>query len=181
VGENGSGKETFTQLLEGIVGQSNLTHLRTSDLLKETLTMWHVPLTRRNLQEMAIIMDKAYGVGTLSRALLGRVRHANTDIVILDGMRWLSDMELVRSFTPNIVVYITASIEKRYERTKARKEKEGEDKTSFEQFVSEEHIATEVDIKKLAEQADYTIVNDDSLEDFKSKVQEFYDTKLKNL
>ena len=171
VGENGSGKETFATLLKEILGSDAVTHVHTSDILKETLKMWHVSLTRRNLQDMAIIMDHTYGKGTLSRALAGQVKASNTKIVILDGVRWQSDVELIRSINPNKLVYVTASLEHRFERTKKRKEKVGEDQTTFEQFLKEEQIETELDIKNIAKGADITIVNDGSIEDFREKIK----------
>ncbi len=171
VGENGSGKETFANLLKEKFGTNAVTHIHTSDLLKETLTAWSVPLTRRNLQDMAIIMDHAYGKGTLSRAIKERITNAKTDFVILDGVRWQSDVDLIRSITPNKLVYITASVEHRYERIKTRKEKVGEDQASFEQFLKEEQIETELEIKNIGKGADITIVNDGSIEDLRREVE----------
>ena len=82
-------------------------------------------------------------------------------------MRWQSDVDLIRSITPNKLVYITASVEHRYERIKTRKEKVGEDQASFEQFLKEEQIETELEIKNIGKGADITIINDGSIEDLR--------------
>ena len=62
-------------------------------------------------------------------------------------------------------------MEHRFERIKTRKEKVGEDQTSFEQFLKEEQIETELEIKNIGQGADITIINDGSIEDLREKVE----------
>ena len=72
------------------------------------------------------------------------------------------------------MVYITADQPLRYERLKNRSEKVRETGLSFDQFMKEENIETEKLIPQLGEQADVKIENAGSLEDFKTKVEEFF-------
>lgn len=55
-GEKGSGKETFVKLLAELNPNQGITHLRSSDILRETLQIWSIPETRTNLQLLPVIM-----------------------------------------------------------------------------------------------------------------------------
>lgn len=171
VGEKGSGKETFTKFLEE-VSDRKIAHVRFSDLLKETLELWSIPHSRENLQKLAVVMNQGYGEGTLSNAMFERLKNIKADIIVIDGVRWESDVELVRRFPKNFLIYITADLKTRYERLKKRGEKEGESTTTFEQFVSEENAANELLIPKIGEEADFKIENNSSFEQLKQKIRE---------
>ncbi len=173
VGEKGSGKETFVNVLRECLPDTTISHFRTADILKQTLNIWHLPTTRRNLQDLAIVMDQHYGLGTLTRALAANIAKDENEIVIFDAVRWDTDVEMVRGFAKNYLIYITADVETRYFRTKARKEKEGEASTSYEQFMEEEKVGTELQIPKIGATADVKILNTGQLTEFKAKVGKF--------
>lgn len=175
-GENGSGKETFVQLLAKIVSDKTIDHIKSSDFLKETLDLWDIPSTRSNLQNLAIIMDNQYGKGSVSKAIYKKMLDSAADIVIFDGVRWDTDVEAIRRFTDSHLIFITADPQLRYERLKQRKEKVGEDTTSYLQFLTEEKAKTEVFISQLSSSADFKIENDGSLDDLKQKVAEFHNS-----
>lgn len=172
VGEKGSGKETFGNYLLDKKSLS-IERIRFSDLLKETLSLWDIPHTRENLQKIVVVMDNAFGKGTLSNAVLKRVYKLNANIIIIDGVRWLTDEEFIRKFPKNLMVYITANVKTRFERTKKRLEKVGEGK-SYAQFLREEKAKNELLIGKIGGRADVKIENNESLKEFKEKVEDFY-------
>ncbi|MES2436568.1 MAG: hypothetical protein V4519_01005 [Patescibacteria group bacterium] len=178
VGEKGSGKDTFAECLQHCTNDYRIKRVRSSDILGETLDMWHLPKTRHNLQHVAIVMDEGFGKGTLTNALRTRIEQMDADIVVFDAVRWMSDLEMVRSFPCNFLVYITADSKTRYDRTVKRKEKVGEATTSFEEFVQDELISTETDIPKIGAQADIKIENTDDIAKFKALVVEFYQQKV---
>lgn len=177
VGEKGSGKETFGNLLMEIVKDKKIIRIRFSDILNYTLKLWDLDSTRENLQNLAIAMDGAYGAGTLSQAIAKQIKDSSADIVILDGIRWKSDVDLLKSFPKNILVYITADLDIRYHRLKLRREKKDEAK-SYEQFMREEKAQNELQIPQIGFGADVKIENNGSLEELKTQVQEFTASKL---
>lgn len=174
VGEKGSGKGTFVHILQALATQS-IECVKSSDILADTLTMWDIPLTRSNLQQLAIIMNGKYGNTSLSHAVEKRIGALPSSIVIYEGIRWPSDLDMIRKFPKHILVYVTAPAETRYKRTLARKEKVGEGEATFEQFMEEEKVLTETQIVKIAAEAEVRIENTGSKEDFEKKVKEFCD------
>lgn len=179
VGEKGSGKGAFTNLLRTILpSYIKFASYRFSDPLVQTLTEWDIPATRANLQNFIVIMENQFGKGLLSARIKKMVRESQADIIILDGIRRLSDVEMLRDFPNNILLYITAPPEIRYNRIKARGEKIGEAETTWGQFITEDNAPTESLITTIGEtQSDWTIANAVDEADFKTflaEVTEFF-------
>lgn len=174
VGEKGSGKGSFVHMFQALSSKS-VDCVKSSDILAETLNLWDIPLTRSNLQQLAIIMNGKYGDTALSHAVEKRIKEFGADTVIYEGIRWPSDVEMIKRFPKSILVYITASPETRYKRTLERKEKVGEGSATFEQFMQEEKVATETSIPGIAAQASVKIINEGSKEDLEKKVREFWE------
>ena len=126
-------------------------------------------------------MDENFGKGTLTNAIYERIKNDKKNIVIYDGIRWQTDVEMIRSFHKNILIYITANPKVRYERLKERKEKIGEENLTFEQFMKEEKAYTEIFISRIGKTADFKIENNYSIEKFKDKVKEFSERYLKGV
>ena len=178
VGEKGSGKETFAKIFQSLMPDKKIAHIRFSDHLKDTLTLWDIPITRANLQKIAIVMKDNFSPDAVSHAVYQRINAQDADYILLDGVRWESDVELTQEFKNNLLVYITADLKVRFERLKTRNEKVGEETTPYEQFTKEEQAENELLIPEIGASSDYKIENDGSLEEYKQKVEEFISKKL---
>jgi dephospho-CoA kinase len=178
VGEKGGGKETVTRFLGECAGVP-IAHLRFSDILGETLAIWGLPFTRENTQKLPVAMNQFYGEGTLTRAMEARIRKRPEELVVLDGVRWLTDEQLLRSFPHALIVYVTAPIQTRFERTRARKEKAGESNTTWELFVEQEHAHNEIFISDIGSRADVKLVNNGTFEELKENVRTIFEEKIR--
>ncbi len=172
VGEKGSGKGTFPKILEEIVPDKRIVKTTFSDVMTDTLNIWGLERSRENYIKLVVAMRDTFGADVLANAVKKRVLELEGDIVIIEGMRWLADLEMIKSLQGKII-YITADPKIRHERTLARGEKAGETTTTFEDFMKEESAPTEVDIPKIAYEADFTINNNGSFEEFKAQVKLF--------
>ena len=160
VGENGSGKGTFVKALRKAFPGYRIRHRRFSDLLSKTLRDWSLPKTRRNLQKMAVGMRNEFGPNTLAHAMEEVIRRdlieeiakrdyqdknrTKSPLVILDGVRWMPDVKMLKKLPNSILCYITADQEIRFTRMKKRKEKKGEAFMTWERFLREEKAPNEV-------------------------------------
>ncbi len=179
VGENGAGKDTFTTFFRAAAAPTQVAKLRFSDVLAQTLNTWGIPLTRSNLQNMAIIMDNQYGKGSVTRAAETRIKKQKAEIIIIEGVRWKTDVPMLKNFPNSFLVYITADKKIRYDRLKRRGEKVDEKTKTYDQFLKEEKAGTEVEIPEIGSNADYKIENNGTLDEFRSAVEEFYKTRIK--
>ncbi len=183
VGEKGSGKEEFGNILHTLVGRDErfasrgpiLIRQRFSDILNETLKNWDISNDRANLQKLAQVMNHGFGEGTLTRAVRARFIKDESWILIADGVRWESDEAMIRSIPNNILIYITASPQTRYERSKQRIARTGESEKTFEQFCEEEQAPNEIHISRIGSRADVRIDNIGSIEDFREAVRACYE------
>lgn len=178
VGEKGSGKDTFARFLQEIIKDKSVVHLRFSDLLKKTLNLWDLQITRANLQKLAQVLEEGFGSGAVAHGIEIQIRKSNADIIILDGIRWIPDVKLLKKFPSHILVYITADSKLRFERLKTRGEKKGESEMAYEQFLKEEKAPNELLIPEIGSKADYKIINNSSIEDFKKEVEKFLNSLL---
>ncbi len=169
VGEKGSGKDTFAQILSEVTDKT-IEHIRFSDLLRKTLEIWDISPTRENLQKIAQVLEE-FGPGTVAHGLEKEIESANAQIVILDGVRWKPDLELIQKFPDHKLIYITAAAEERYKRLKNRGEKIGESEMDYAQFMKEEKAPNEILIPELGWSADYKIENNGSIDEFREKVK----------
>ena len=180
LGEKRSGKGTFVNFLTECARPKRVGRIRSVDVLYETLKIWGIDATRMNLTNLAIAMDGAYGKGTLTEAVRQRIAKESSDIVIFDGVRWPTDEKLIRSFDKNLIVYVTAGAETRWKRGLKAGEKVGEDKATLEEFLKEEKAKTEEFIPDIGSRADFKIVNEGTLEDYKKEAQKFCEKFLNN-
>jgi dephospho-CoA kinase len=177
-GETGSGKGAFVEYLKHCVARYIVRKVSSSDILNETLDTWDMEKTRSNLQKLAIAMDKEFGQGTLTHAVARRINETFADIVVFDGVRWESDVDMIRSYNKNLLVYITADVKKRYERARNRKEKIGEAFASLDNFIKSETVSTESNIPLVGAKADVKIENNGTTDEFREMIEKFCSEKV---
>ena len=171
IGEKGAGKQTFNDSLQKILKNNKIQVVKSGEMPLEALNFWDLPNTRANLQNLAIIMDQTYGEGTVSRAVKTKIANSEANIIIFDGIRWQTDIDVVRQFSRNILIYITAKAKLRYQRLKERQEKADEKTLTWEQFLKEERAKTETFIPIISKQADIMLDNNGSIEDLGTQIE----------
>jgi dephospho-CoA kinase len=74
---------------------------------------------------------------------------------------------------------VTADLKLRYERTKMRKEKDGEEDATLEQFLEEEGRLTELSIHEIGRHAEFKLNNNGTAEELKKQTDEMMKKILK--
>jgi dephospho-CoA kinase len=189
VGPPLAGKETVANTLEALLKKDGFTvsRHRFSDPIRETLTLWGLSHGRENEQLMAQLMvaPNFFGPATLAKAIDARLRKNSTNVGILDGMRWHADEEMLREFPKNgvksLIVYVTASPDRRYERLRARN-RSGESQTTREEFDRQNKARNEIDIPDIGSRADIKLENNhDKVGELQSDIERAYREKIKPL
>jgi dephospho-CoA kinase len=171
IGEKGAGKGTVSDYL---IEKYGAIHYGTSKILRRSLEDLHVPITRDNLIKLALVLKEGYGPTIIIDSLIQDMSKSGSDVIIADGIRMHGDVEPFRKkYGQNFyLVYVTADLKLRYERTKSRKEKEGEDKATFQQFLDEEGRLTEVSIHEIGKDAEFKLNNNGTADELKKQVDE---------
>ena len=170
IGEKGSGKGTVADYLTEKCGAE---HFGTSKILRRTIESLHLPSTRENYIKLALILKNGFWPSVVIDALITDIEHSDAKVVIADGIRMHGDVEPFRKkYGKNFfLVYVTADLKIRYERTKSRKEKAGEDKTTLQEFIDEEAQLTEVSIHEIGRKADFKFNNNKTQKDLEKQVE----------
>lgn len=166
-GEKAGGKGTIAAYCREKYGASSY---RFSDVLFEILRLLDVEPSRQNLVALSVSVRRDFGETILARALSKKVANDDHELIVVDGIRRLGDIETLRTLPGFCLVYVTADVQKRYERSRARGEKTGDATQTLEQFIAEESAETEASIRDTAALATTTITNNGTFEDLYKQV-----------
>jgi len=172
-GTFGSGKDT---LAEYLLEQKNYFHVSTGDLVREESEKRHNS-TERNpyLQETATYLRRTFGGDILIKKGLERFEQLQQSKtyhgVVFTGLRSLGEAKGIKQAGGQLI-FVDAPVEIRYKRMQDRK-RDNEINMSLEGFkASEANEQTQSDddaefnIYRIKDEADDTIMNDDTLETF---------------
>lgn len=177
IGEKGAGKGTVSDYL---IKKYSAVHYGTSKILRRTLEDLHLPVTRDNLIKLALVLKEGYGPSVIIDSLIHDMDKDTADVIIADGIRMHGDVEPFRKkYGDNFyLVYVTADLRLRFERTKMRKEKAGEEDATLEQFLDEEGKLTEISIHEIGRKAEFKILNNSTAEELKKQVRKMMENIL---
>ena len=161
VGKPCSGKGTVALLLAHFFNDTHISaeHHRFSDPLNAILRHLALPRTRENLQKLPVALVQAFGPDVVTNALAYCIEHSNARVIILDGVRWDTDIAMVKRFPKHYVIAVDAPIAVRFARAQKRN-RAGEAETTWDAFVALDEAPTESAIPRLRTIADACINND---------------------
>ncbi len=169
VGEKLAGKDTAAEYL---VKKYGAFHIKFSQLLDEILDILDMEKTRRNEIDLGLGLRDIFGPEVLYWALKKRVLKAKENLAVINGIRMDEQEKIIKELGAKII-YLTAPVDLRFQRYQQRHEKVDDGKMNFEEFVAQEKTeATEVDIPKLGERADFRIDNTGSVEELYEKLDQ---------
>lgn len=175
-GEMGSGKGTIAKYLT--LEHAGNTH-RFSTILRDVLDRIHVEQSRDNLQSLSTILRKKFGEDILAKAIYHDTQKDGKNLVIIDGVRRMSDIAYLRELSYFKLIYVKAEIEKRYERIAKRGENSDDGKKTFEEFKKDQEKESESQINNLMDYADYIIDNNGTFEDLYKQIDDIIEENLK--
>lgn len=178
IGEKGAGKGTVSDYL---LEKYGAVHFGTSKILRRTLEDLHLSVTRDNLIKLALVLKEGYGPSVIIDSLIQDIEKNNAELAMADGIRMHGDVEpFQKKYRENFfLVYVTADLRLRYKRTKMRKEKEGEDEATLEQFMEEEGRLTELSIHEIGRHAEFKLNNNGTADELKKQTDEMMKKILK--
>ncbi len=161
VGETGSGKDTVAHYLKR---RYDVQLLRFSLPLKKTLDLFFNKSSKKDQAWLYGVFEKRFGEEVLHQGVRRYVEQ-HDGLMCVNGMRMMKDLDFIRSFKNNYIMYVTADQELRWKRVVGRGEK-SDDRQSLEDFQEfESTIETEKNIPAIGAQADFTVKNDGTMDD----------------
>ena len=168
-GEMACGKGTVADYLRR---QYKAVYYRFSDPGRDILKRLYKPASRENMSAVNSALRTVFGEDYLVAVLMEDVRQDKNALVVLDGARKLGEIAEFRRVEGFKLIYVDAADKLRYERLKQRAENSGDKLKTFEQFLQDQELETEKDIRKLKETADIVLDNQGTLEELYQKIDE---------
>lgn len=162
-----SGKDTIANYLI----EKGFNHYSLSDELRSILKEKGVEQTRENQQKVGNELREKYGSDYLAKRVIEKAKEP----AVITSIRSIGEVEFLKNRGMKLI-FVDAPIETRYQRILDRK-REGEEVLSFDQFKAQEEVekgssSTSQQLHKVADLADYTIINDGTFEEFNKKVDQ---------
>ena len=167
VGQAGCGKGTMAEMLQKEYGAG---YFRFSAVLGTILDRLALEKSRENFTSLSETLRKTFGEDVLSYAIAKGALDAPEDIVMIDGIRRVEDIVGLEPLPFFKLVAIDADPKLRYERMKARGEKSSEKNFTWEQFLAEEQLPTEITVPFVMKRAAKTLMNNGTREELEETV-----------
>ncbi len=147
---------------------------RFSDVLVGILNVLEKDITRTNLVNLGHGLRNIYNDDFLAEVLVKRIKKSKSKLIIIDGLRYLAEYEMLKRLNNFKLLYIEANIDIRYQRIQNRTEKKDESTMSFEDFSLKENDPTEKELLDLKSIADAIIQNESDLTSYHKQLQKLY-------
>lgn len=171
-GTIGAGKGTVVEYLKS----KGFAHFSSSDVLRRILTERGQEHSRLNMSNLANELMSAYSGGVLHFSNEYAIADGEANY-ILEALHRVSEGEYIKKID-GVILGIDADVEVRYERAIARKEGL-KDEVTFEQFLQDSEREDEgktgsgPNIKAVIKMADYTIMNNGTIDELHKALDEF--------
>lgn len=158
VGPMASGKEVTKKYLENKYGAKSC---RFSTIVRDVLDRLFVEKSRENLSAISTALRGLFGDDLFSKVIAKDTQALDSNIVVVDGVRRLTDVSHLMALPNFYLISIDADPHVRYKRMVLRNENKGDAEKTFEQFMEEHNLETELQIPEVMKSAKFTIDNTD--------------------
>jgi dephospho-CoA kinase len=166
-GEMASGKGVVSKYLAEKHGARTYKY---SSLLRELLDTANIEKSRENLSVLGTKVREMFGRYAMTDVLIWRVLNSEEKIIVVEGIRHKDEVEAWKRLKNFVLIAVDTDAKVRYERLTARNENIGDSTKSFEDFVRDSELGTEVQIVETMAEAHEKINNNGTLEEFLSQI-----------
>ena len=180
-GQMASGKTTVVNVLLKL-GYKLIT---LSDMVREECQRLGVKEERENLMNVGQTLRQKYGAGVLAERALKKIKKADSDKLVIDGIRNPAEVEVLKKDPDFVLIANTAPEDMIIERIRARKRSDDTfDELSIRRKLRREMGEGELpdgqQVGKCIEIADYVFENTMPIEKVEEEFMKLYDKILKD-
>lgn len=137
-----------------------------SNSMRNILSSLSLPIHRKNLQKLSLILRQAFGQDIFSKAVAKEIIETKGKLFVIDGVRrWPDVAILVKQFN-FFLVYIESDAKLRWRRMLSRNQNQNDATVSWLKFLKLDNAETEATISALKKPADFIITNNTTSADF---------------
>jgi len=161
VGELASGKGACCDYL---IKNYNAGYHKFSAILRDVLDRLYIKKSRETLQKLSTVLRKNFSEDILAKVIADDAKNNPNQIVAVDGVRRFADIKYLKELDGFYLVYVTANVEKRYERIIKRGENTDDNNKTLQQFKLDEQGEADIQIPIVGQKADFKIDNNGNFE-----------------
>lgn len=166
-GEMVSGKGTAAKY---VTQKYKCNSYRYSTILRNVLDRLYLEQSRDNMQDLSTILRRTFGEDLLAKIIGNEVKDDKNEVVVVEGIRREDDIKYLRGLPNFNLVYIEASLERRFERLKKREENPDDKSKTLEEFKRDHEQESELQIKGLKAKADFVLDNAGTTEELYAQI-----------
>lgn len=145
---------------------------RSSKVLRDILQRMNLPENRENMQKVSTMIREYFGEDIIFCVAAADLKRIKNRTIAINGVRRMTDIELLKKDFAVKLIYVEADAEKRYLRLCKRVENQDDRVKTFAQFKKDHTQEAEQQIKSLKKKADFLISNNGTRKEFYRKIDE---------
>lgn len=168
-GQIASGKDTVANYIVEKYGGVSLSF---SDPLRDILKRARLPIIRENFAWLAQSLVDKFGGDVISKIIGKEIEESDKEIFVLPNIRRNDDVSYFKEWPGYVLVGIETDDKVCYERLIKRGQKEDDKTKTWEEFLKDRKLSTEVEIEGLIKKSSIVLNNNGNLEDLYKQVDE---------
>lgn len=157
VGEIASGKDTVADYLSQKYNSQTISF---SHPLRQILCLLGLAQTRENMVWLGVDLRERFGQDILAQAVYQVMQKSEKRLFCLPNIRLPGDVSFFQTIPGFVLVNIEADTIKRFLRLRTRSQNADDANKTWEQFMADANLPTELPIREIAKQARFLIRND---------------------
>ena len=168
VGEMASGKDTVATYLKDKYDSETISFSRP---VRNILDLLCLPQSRENMAALGDVLRAQFGQDILSRAICQEVIKSPNTIIALPNVRLESDIKYLKDIPGFVLVGINTDRKVCYERLIKRGQNPDDQGKTWEQFLQDHELYTEIHILDLIKKARYQLDNNGTREELYNQIE----------
>jgi dephospho-CoA kinase len=165
-GMSGSGKTTLANQFR----DQGIFVINMGDVIRDLARERKLAPTPENLGKLATEIRKKGGEDAVANLCIEKIEDFSEELVLVDGIRSINEVNAFKKKFEVVLIAVFSSQQDRYFRLKKRRR--SDDPLGFSTFMARDIRELGFNLGHAIALADFVIVNDSSLEDFKDKSKE---------
>jgi dephospho-CoA kinase len=166
-GELASGKGTAVKYL---IKKHKASAYKFSDPLRKIFNLLDQDINRKNFSALSTALRKIFKEDYLAKVLINKIKKDKNKIIILDGIRKKEEINTLKKIKGFKLVFINADNITRYKRLIKRNENKDDREKTFEQFLKDDKLETEKNIRSFKKLSDYEINNSGNVKELHKNI-----------
>lgn len=169
VGEIASGKDTVAEYLKQKYDSETISF---SKPLRDILDRLFLPQNRENMANLGFDLRTRFGQDLLAKAIAEEIKVSDKNMMCLPNVRLESDITYLKEMPGFFLIAVSTEPKIRYERLIHRGQNPDDKTKTWEQFLKDSKLSTEIHIQDLMGKAKFNLDNNGSLVDLYAQIDE---------